>query len=61
MYQVLNKDMIELEIVPYFTRNKKGFKPKTPLYEIINAILYKLKMEFNESIYLSIVCLVIIY
>lgn len=43
MYQVLSKDMIELEIVPYLPETKRGFKPKAPLYEIINAILYKLK------------------
>ena len=43
MYQVLSKDMIELEIIPYLPETKRGFKPKAPLYEIINAILYKLK------------------
>ena len=43
MYQVLSKDMIELEIVPYLPVTKRGFKPKAPLYEIVNAILYKLK------------------
>ena len=43
MYQVLSKDMIELEIVPYLPELKRGFKPKASLYEIINAILYKLK------------------
>lgn len=43
MYQVLDKDMIELEIVPYLPSTKRGFKPKAPLHEIVNAILYKLK------------------
>lgn len=43
MYQVLSKDMIELEIVRYLPETKRGFKPKVPIYEIINAILYKLK------------------
>lgn len=43
MYQVLSKDMIELEIVPYLTQTKRGFKPRAPLCEIVNAILYKLK------------------
>ena len=43
MYQVLSKDMIKLEIVPYLPETKRGFKPKAPLYEIVNAILYKLK------------------
>jgi len=41
--QVLSKDMIELEIVPYLPETKRGFKPKVPLYEIVNALLYKLK------------------
>ncbi len=43
MYQALNKDMIELEIVPYLLVTKRGFKPKAPLDEIINAIFHKLK------------------
>ena len=43
MYQVLSKDMIELEIVPYLPQTKRGFKPQAPLCEIVNAILYKLK------------------
>jgi transposase len=43
VYQVLNKDIIELEIVRYLPVTKRGFKPQAPLYEIINAILYKLK------------------
>jgi len=43
VYKVLDKDMIEMEIVPYLPRTKRGFKPKAPLYEIVNAILYKLK------------------
>lgn len=43
MYQVLSKDMIELEIVPYLPQTKRGFKPRVHLYEIVNAILYKLK------------------
>ncbi|OEJ98514.1 hypothetical protein A8C32_04690 [Flavivirga aquatica] len=43
MYQVLDKDMIELEIVTYLTETKRGFKPKTLLCKIVNAILYKLK------------------
>lgn len=42
--QVLSKDMIELEIVTYYLpKPKRGFKSKGPLYEIVNAILYKLK------------------
>jgi transposase len=43
MYSVLDKDMIEMEIVPYIPRTKRGFPPTVPLAEIVNAILYKLK------------------
>jgi len=42
VYQVLSKDMIELKIVPYLPETKRDFKPKAPLYEIVNAILYKI-------------------
>lgn len=43
MYSVLDKDMIEMEIVPIIPRTKRGFQPTVPLAEIVNAILYKLK------------------
>jgi transposase len=43
MYSVLDKDMIEMEIVPIIPRTKRGFRPTAPLAEIVNAILYKLK------------------
>ncbi|MCR9228539.1 MAG: transposase [Flavobacteriaceae bacterium] len=43
MYKVLDKDTIEMEIVPHIPLPKRGFAPTAPLYEIINAILYKLK------------------
>ncbi len=43
MYQVPSKDMIEMEIVPYLPIGKRDPKPKAPLAEIVNCILYKLK------------------
>lgn len=43
MYQVVSKDTIEMEIVPYLPTPKRGFKTEVPLYEIVNCILYKLK------------------
>lgn len=49
MYEVLDKDSIELEIVPYLPTPKRGFKSKSPLYEIVNAILYKLKTGIQWS------------
>ena len=43
MYTVLDKDTIEMEIVPLIPKSKRGFPPTVPLHEIVNAILYKLK------------------
>ena len=43
MYFVLDKDMIEMEIVPYLPKQNRGFPPTVPIVEIVNAILYKLK------------------
>ncbi|MGS2761385.1 transposase [Sinomicrobium sp. M5D2P9] len=50
MYSVLDKDMIEIEIVPLIPRTKRGFPPTVPLVEIVNAILYKLKtgVQWNQ-------------
>jgi len=43
MYKVLDKDIIENEILPHLSTAKRGFKTKSSLVEIINCILYKLK------------------
>ena len=43
MYQVLDKDIIEREIIPHIPINLKGSSPRVPLVEIVNSILYKLK------------------
>lgn len=43
MYNVLDKYMIEMEIIPYIPRTKRGFQPTVSISEIVNAILYKLK------------------
>ena len=43
MYTVLDKDTIEMEIIPHIPLPKRGFAPTVPLVEIVNAILYKLK------------------
>ena len=50
MYTVLDKDTIENEIVAYIPKTSRGFAPKVPLYEIVNAILYKLKtgVQWNQ-------------
>ena len=43
MYLVLDKDIIEREIIPHIPIESKGSSPRVPLVEIINSILYKLK------------------
>ena len=43
MYLILDKDMIEMEIIPNIPIPKRGFPPTVSVTEIINAILYKLK------------------
>lgn len=43
MYKVLDKNTIENEILPHLSVAKRGFKTKSCLTEIVNAILYKLK------------------
>lgn len=50
MYTVLDKDIIEMEIVPFIPRTSRGFQPTAPLTEIVNGILYKLKtgMQWHQ-------------
>jgi transposase len=43
MYQVLDKNTINSEIIPHLSVAKRGFKTKSSLAEIVNCILYKLK------------------
>lgn len=43
MYIVLDKDIIEKEIIPNIPLPKRGFAPRISLVEIVNSVLYKLK------------------
>lgn len=43
MYQVLDKDTIEMEIIPYLPKNGRGPASRAATVEIVNCILYKLK------------------
>jgi len=43
LYKILDKDIIESEIIPYLSIGKRGFTTKSSLTEIVNCILYKLK------------------
>ncbi len=43
MYKVLDKDTIEMEIVPNIPMPGRGFLFKVELSEIVNAVLYKMR------------------
>ena len=43
MYEVLDKDTIKSEILPYLSVAKSGYVTKSDLVEVIQCILYKLK------------------
>ena len=43
MYEVLDKDTIKSEILPYLSVAKRGYVTKSDLVEVIQCILYKLK------------------
>lgn len=43
MYQVLDKDIINSEIIPYLSTAERGYSTKSNMTEIVNSILYKLK------------------
>jgi len=43
MYEVLDKDTIISEILPYLSIAKRGYVCKADIVEVINCILYKLK------------------
>ena len=46
MYTVLDKDTIEMEIVPLIPKTKRGFPPTVPLVEIIGSELNLLKFIY---------------
>jgi len=43
MYLILDKYTIEKEIIPHLPVSERGFKTQAPLYEIVNAIIYKMR------------------
>ena len=43
MYEVLDKDTIKSEILPFLSVAKRGYVTKSDLVEVIQCILYKLK------------------
>ncbi|MCT4639336.1 MAG: transposase [Bacteroidales bacterium] len=43
MYNILDKDTIENEILPFLSTAKRGFATKSSMSEIVNSILYKFK------------------
>ncbi len=43
MYNILAKDTIENEILPFLSTAKRGFKTKSLMTETVNSVLYKPK------------------
>ncbi len=43
MIELIDKDTIRMEILPYLTTAKRGYTCKGDLCEVIQCILYKLK------------------
>ena len=43
MYEVLDKNTIRSEILPYLSVAKRGYVTKSDLVEVTQCILYKLK------------------
>ena len=43
MIRIISKGMITKHFLPYLTKAKRGYVSKVPLWEVVNAILYKLK------------------
>ncbi len=39
----MDKDTIEKIIVPHLSKGKRGFRCKTPVFQVVQAILYRLK------------------
>lgn len=50
MIRILSKNTINKFIVAYLSKAKRGFVSKVPLWEIVNAILYKLKTGIQWSL-----------
>ena len=50
MYEVLDKDTIKSEILPYLSVAKRGYVTKSDLVEVIQCILYKLKTSCRRHI-----------
>jgi hypothetical protein len=51
MYKVLDKDIINKEIVPNLPVPKRGFKTKSDMGDIVNCILYKLKSATMAQVF----------
>lgn len=51
MYIVLDKDTIEMEIVPFIPATKRGFPLTAPMAETVNAIFYSSRQASNGNIF----------
>jgi hypothetical protein len=46
---MLSKNTLEKWIIPNLSVGSRGFEPKVPLVELVEAILYRLKTGYNRS------------
>jgi hypothetical protein len=46
---MLCKNIIEKWIIPNLSIGSRGFEPKAPLVELVEAILYRLKTGYSRS------------
>ena len=54
MYEVLGKDTIKSKILPHLSLAKRGYVSKSCLAEVIQYILYKLKLAVDGRLLLRL-------
>lgn len=50
MIRIISKGMITRYILPYLSKAKRGFECSVPLWEVVNAILYKFRTGIQWSL-----------
>lgn len=48
MIRILRKGMITKHFIPYLSQAKRGYCSRVPLWEIVNAIIYKFKTGYTR-------------
>jgi len=54
-YANVTKNQIEIFILPFIPKNKRGFSPKVELSEVVQCIIYKLKTGVQwQSLFINL-------